>query len=172
MSRPVSVALSGAVWSSCQRVSHFCAPHCGPLSCSCLQLNGPFDGPPEAFHRAPCHRARGLRGGTERGGCLTTPGRYAKPCAQTKTKATLSGVYWKLISSLQAFFFFAFIKHRMEKEQDDLGRQVDRKWDCANGSKKMITQYGFYIKKSDLDNFTLQKTTHCEMWYGQKTISI
>ncbi|KAI4804456.1 hypothetical protein KUCAC02_026085, partial [Chaenocephalus aceratus] len=41
-------------------------PHCGPLSCSWLDLNGPFDGPPEAFHRAPCHGARGPGEGLSR----------------------------------------------------------------------------------------------------------
>ncbi|KAG7510943.1 hypothetical protein JOB18_036341 [Solea senegalensis] len=60
-----------AVWSFCRRVSHFLAPHCGLLSCSWLQLNGLFDGPPEAFHRAPCHRTtwpgRGGAGGSGAG---------------------------------------------------------------------------------------------------------
>lgn len=107
-----------AVWSFCQRVSHFHGPHCGPLSCSWLDLNGPFDGPPEAFHRAPCHGARGLAGEGRRGGCSrrTTPGRYAKPRVPDKTKATLSSVYWKLISSPLSFCIH---KTQEGKEQDD-----------------------------------------------------
>lgn len=104
-----------AVWSFCQRVSNFHGPHCGPLSCSWLDLNGPFDGPPEAFHRAPCHGARGRRGGSRH----TTPGRYAKPRAQDKTKATLSSVYWELISSPPSFCIH---KTQDGKEQDDMGQ--------------------------------------------------
>lgn len=41
--------------------------------------------------------------GARRGLYCTTPGRYTKPRAQLITKATLSSVYWKLISSPASF---------------------------------------------------------------------
>lgn len=50
-----------AVWSFCQRVSHFHGPHCGPLSCPWLDLNGPFDGPFIAHLSAEHGGPRGVR---------------------------------------------------------------------------------------------------------------
>ncbi|KAI3367779.1 hypothetical protein L3Q82_026620 [Scortum barcoo] len=97
-----------AVWSFCQRVSNFHGPHCGPLSCSWPHLNGPFDGPPEAFHHAPCHGARGPGLGSGRGGvgsCRTTPGRMEKNrmiwgSAQTRAVIRHVTVYGQEVSGL------------------------------------------------------------------------
>ncbi|KAJ8341515.1 hypothetical protein SKAU_G00338060 [Synaphobranchus kaupii] len=50
----LSAALTRAARTRCRRVSCFEGRHCGPLSCPWPRLNGPFDGRPEACHRAPC----------------------------------------------------------------------------------------------------------------------
>lgn len=52
----------------------------------------------------------------------TTPGTYTKPRAQDITKATLSSVYWKLISSPTSFCIH---KTQDGKEQDNLGQRSD-----------------------------------------------
>lgn len=123
VSKLVSVAQSGAVWSSCPRVSDFYGPHCGPLSCSCLQLNGPFDGPPEAFHRAPCHRARGLKEGTGGGGWglpHNTWHVWKTMCPnQNKSHSVRRLLEINFLSSsfFLFFFFSAFKRHRMEKNR-------------------------------------------------------
>lgn len=105
-----------AVWSFCQRVSNFHGPHCGPLSCSWLDLNGPFDGPPEAFHRAPCHGARGLAGEGRRGVVRAAQHLAGMPnhVSQTKQKPLCQAFIGNLFPLPH---LFAFIKRRREKNR-------------------------------------------------------
>lgn len=107
-----------AVWSFCQRVSNFHRPHCGPLSCSWPDLNGPFDGPPEAFHRAPCHRARGPGGFTMHNTwqvCKTTCPR------QNKSHSVKRLLEINFLSP----HLFCIHKTQDGKEQDDVGQHSD-----------------------------------------------
>lgn len=87
-----------AVWNFCQTVSNFHRPHCGPCPAYGCSSMGLLLGHPWPFivHLAMEHEGRG-------GLHCTTPGRYANPRAQNKTKATLSRVYWKLISYPPSF---------------------------------------------------------------------
>lgn len=88
----LSAALARAARTRCRRVSCFEARHCGPLSCPWPGLNGPFDGRPEACHRTPCPGAVG--------GCKAqNTWRDQGTTCPKQTKATLSAIYCKLISS-------------------------------------------------------------------------
>lgn len=114
------MALSGLYGASvrgCQISTVHTVALCPARGCVSM---GPLMGHPRPFivHLATEHEARGPGGGG--GSRRTTPGRYAKPRAQDKTKATLSSVYWKLISSPPSFCIH---KTQDGKEQDGMAQR-------------------------------------------------
>lgn len=118
MSKAVSVALSwlcGASVRGCQiSIVHTVALF---QARGCISM-GSLMGHPRPFI---IHLA--TENGAQRGLQRTTPGRYTKPRAQDITKATLSSVYCKLISSPASFCIH---KTQDGKEQDNLGQRSDR----------------------------------------------
>lgn len=114
----VSMVLSGLCGTSvrqCQISTLQTVALCPAHGCSSM---GPLMHHSGLFivHLGTEHRRRVGVGGVM---CHITPGRYASPRAQDKTKATLWSIYWTLISSPPSFH----INYRRNRKEQEEQRQ-------------------------------------------------
>lgn len=141
----------GSEWASCsssQRVSDFHCPHCGPLSCPRLDLNGSFDGPLVDFHHVP--GLLWVSWGWGFGGVmLHNTWQIRKSVWPRQNKSHF------VEQLLEINFLFAFIQHVTGTEQDDTGPT------CSMKSEPHFRFTFLYWECISINNFTVSGQQKC-----------